>query len=62
MTLQICLHISHVPFDVAFEVIHADVACGMTFHVTVRFCDGIKFLLTHFALQMSFDVSLEGLG
>ena len=56
------MDISHVPFDVAFEVIHADVACSMTFHVTIRFCDGIKFLLTHFAPQMSFDVSLEGLG
>ena len=56
------MDIFHVPFEVGFEVIVADVACGVTFHVTVRFCDGIKFLLTHFALQMSFDVSLESLG
>ena len=56
------MDIFHVPFDVAFKVIVADIACGVTSHVTVRFCDGIKFLLTDFALQMSFDVSLEGLG
>ena len=52
------VNVSHVSLDVTFEVIVADVARGVTFHVSVRFCDGIKFLLTDFALHVTFDVSL----
>ena len=43
------MDISHVPFEVAFEVVVANVACCVTFHVKVRFCNGIEFLLAYFA-------------
>ena len=55
------MDISHVPFEVAFEVVVANVACCVTFHVKVRFCNGIEFLLAYFALHVSLEVSVKGL-
>ena len=57
------MDIFHVPLVVEcrFEVEVADFACGVNFHVILRFCDGIEL---HFALcarLVSFYVSGKGL-
>ena len=52
------MDVTHMTFEVFdnFEVIVADVACRVTLQVSVCFCNGFKFLLTDFALHVSFEV------
>ena len=53
------MDIFHVPLvvETRFEVEVADFACGVNFHVILRFCDGIELHFALCALLVSFYVS-----